>query len=268
MTHELKLRLITAAALGLFILGVLFLAPEWAWTALTVAVMAGGAWEWASLMSFKPIMRWGFTTLTTLLIVFLAQLDVVQQPIAYLFAGIFWLLLVPLWLARGWALPSNKVLGLLIGWLVLLPAGLAMIYLHQHSALLLLGAIGIPIIADTAAYFAGKAFGRNKLAPSISPGKTREGAFGAAIAITLYALILSLTTESACDLSCIAINLAAFLLLFVLSVLGDLFESWIKRKAGVKDSGNLLPGHGGVLDRVDSHAAVLPVAALLWMLLK
>lgn len=267
MNAELRLRLITAVALGLFILGILFLAPEWAWATLTLAMIAGGAWEWAGLMGCKPAMRGGFAVITAALLALATSQYLAEAPFAYVLASGFWLLLVPVWLFRGWALPG-KAAGLLIGLLLLLPAGLSMLYLHQISAWLLLGALGIPIIADSAAYFAGKAFGRNKLAPSISPGKTREGALGAALAIAVYAVGLSLTADTPCTPACLSINLAVFLLLFVLSVLGDLFESWIKRKAGVKDSGNLLPGHGGVLDRVDSHAAVLPVAALLWMLLK
>jgi phosphatidate cytidylyltransferase len=128
--------------------------------------------------------------------------------------------------------------------------------------------VGIVVIADSAAYFSGRRFGKHKLAPSISPGKTWEGAIGAWLAITVYALIVHIASPAACGLKCLPQVLAAFWMLFVLSVLGDLFESALKRQAGIKDSGNLLPGHGGVLDRIDSLTAVLPAAALFWLWLK
>jgi len=117
-------------------------------------------------------------------------------------------------------------------------------------------------IADTAAYFAGRQFGRLKLAPVISPGKTWEGVAGAWGALTLYAAALSQLAGMP--------FLSLFLMvsgLLVLSVLGDLFESWIKRVAGRKDSGNVLPGHGGVLDRIDALMPTLPIAMgmLMWL---
>jgi len=115
-------------------------------------------------------------------------------------------------------------------------------------------------IAATAAYFVGRAWGRRKLAPSISPGKTWEGAWGGIAAAIAYAMIGGTFLLGTADwLSLFLVGVA----LAVISIIGDLFESAAKRQAGVKDSGALLPGHGGILDRVDSAAAVLPVAALL-----
>jgi phosphatidate cytidylyltransferase len=137
---------------------------------------------------------------------------------------------------------------------------LALLFLRNHSPSLLLAIVGIAIVADTAAYFTGRAFGKHKLAPSISPGKTWEGAVGGAVAVAVYALLLP-APEGIGKLQLIVAALA----LSVLSVLGDLFESWIKRRAGVKDSSQLLPGHGGILDRIDSQLAVLPVAAFIWI---
>ena len=123
-------------------------------------------------------------------------------------------------------------------------------------------ALGVVWIADTAAYFAGRRFGRRKLAPSISPGKTWEGVIGAFAGVGVYYALLwfawapeFLTGSRASDLLLVAGMLA-------LSVEGDLFESWVKRRAGVKDSGTLLPGHGGVLDRIDGVIAAMPLAAL------
>jgi phosphatidate cytidylyltransferase len=128
--------------------------------------------------------------------------------------------------------------------------------------------LGLVWVADTAAYLAGRAFGKRKLAPAISPGKTWEGAAGALVASVIYAIIwaqfdpgLSALVQGAAWLP----YLAGAVLLCAVSIVGDLFESAAKRRAGVKDSGRLLPGHGGVLDRIDSATAALPVALLLML---
>ena len=123
-------------------------------------------------------------------------------------------------------------------------------------------------IADTAAYFAGRAFGRRKLAPAISPGKTWEGVYGALAAVAAYALALWPAARRAggfddSGIAPLAGWIAAALVLAALSVVGDLFESLLKRQAGVKDSGSILPGHGGILDRIDALLAAMPAAALL-----
>ena len=112
-------------------------------------------------------------------------------------------------------------------------------------------------VADTAAFFAGRQYGQHKLAPRISPGKTREGVVGAVLALVLYASAVSAAVVGLRIVD--ALVLAMALLYF--SVLGDLFESWIKRVSDMKDSGALLPGHGGVLDRIDALTAALPIAA-------
>jgi len=144
----------------------------------------------------------------------------------------------------------------------------AIVELQARSPWLVLAAMAIVWIADTAAYFSGRAFGRRKLAPQVSPGKTWEGVYGGLAAVGLYALALvPLAAEGGfkgvvAPLSVI-VWIALALALAALSVVGDLCESLLKRQAGVKDSGRLLPGHGGVLDRIDALLAAMPAAALL-----
>jgi phosphatidate cytidylyltransferase len=124
----------------------------------------------------------------------------------------------------------------------------------------LLLALGVVWVADTAAYFFGRRFGRTKLAPQISPGKTWAGVWGAAGAVVLYWIVVWAIAPAGSVRLVSGLMLA--LLMTALSIVGDLFESWMKRVAGVKDSGDLLPGHGGLLDRVDGLTATLPLAAI------
>ena len=174
----------------------------------------------------------------------------------------FWLTAVPYWLARGIA-PAPAGALPAAGALVLVPAAVAMALLPREQLLIILGLVWV---ADTAAYFVGSAFGRRKLAPSISPGKTWEGVAGAAIATLIYAIICAMLSP---DLGGRVQGviwvpfLAGAVLLCAVGIIGDLFESALKRQAGAKDSGRLLPGHGGILDRIDSATATLPLALLL-----
>ena len=175
----------------------------------------------------------------------------------FLASALFWILVAPWWLRRG-----VQRRGLVVaGFIVVLPAGVAFASLAPLEILLILILIWI---ADTGAYFVGRAWGRRKLAPSISPGKSWEGALGGTAAALVYAIILGTFIEG---LFWVPYLLAAALLA-VLSIVGDLLESAAKRQAAVKDSGTLLPGHGGLLDRIDSATAVLPAAALLWPCLR
>jgi phosphatidate cytidylyltransferase len=166
---------------------------------------------------------------------------------------LFWIVVAPWWLRRGVQRQGLAV----AGFIVVLPAAVAFAILAPLEILLILLLVWV---ADTGAYFVGRAWGRRKLAPDISPGKTWEGAIGGTAAALLYAIILGTFIEG---LFWVPYLLAAALLA-VLSIVGDLFESAAKRQAAVKDSGTLLPGHGGVLDRIDSATAALPAAALLW----
>lgn len=182
---------------------------------------------------------------------------------ALLGAGaVFWLLLAPAWLRRGIGRSGRAVLAL-AGLLALTLAGFAALSLPPGHLLIVLG---LAWVADTAAYFAGSAFGRRRLAPSISPGKTWEGVAGAVGASLIYAIICALPGAplgTYVQGATWATYLAGAALLCGASIVGDLFESALKRRAGAKDSGTLLPGHGGVLDRIDSVMPTLPIAAML-----
>ena len=162
---------------------------------------------------------------------------------------------------------ATLLIAAFVGWVVLCGAWVAIVELQARSPWLLLAAMAIVWIADTAAYFSGRTFGRRKLAPQVSPGKTWEGVYGALFAVGLYAVALVPLAERAGFLrpkSLLAISLwtGFALLVTAVSVFGDLFESLLKRHAGVKDSGALLPGHGGVLDRTDALFAAMPLLAL------
>lgn len=263
----LRRRLLTGTALIAGMLAALYGASAPVWAVLMVVIVTAAAWEWAGLMRLTGTHRHLYTGVTALASALMVALGWQDAAWVYLPALAFWVIVAPYWLHRGLQVRNRAALGAL-GWLLLLPAPLAMIRLRAEGPEILLAVLGLVVVADSAAYFAGSRFGRRKLAPRISPGKTWEGALGAWLAVTLYALLLHFAWPETCGHACLLQALAAFWVLFALSVLGDLFESWMKRQAGVKDSGALLPGHGGVLDRIDSQIAVLPAATLFWMWLR
>jgi phosphatidate cytidylyltransferase len=258
-------RVLTAAALLAGFLGALLLLGREVFAALVAAVVALAASEWAALAGLRGARACGYAAACTALYAVLAWAwwppDLSAAPLAALFAAAaaFWILVVPAWLARGTPRPLLRA----AGFVVLAPAALAMAALPPRALLALLGLVWI---GDTAAYFAGRRFGRRKLAPAISPGKTWEGAAGAALASLAYAMMVAAAMPEVGGYvqgAAWFAYLAGTLLLCAIGIVGDLFESALKRQAGAKDSGRLLPGHGGVLDRIDSATAVLPVGALL-----
>lgn len=262
---SVKTRVFTAAPLIAGFLAALYLAPAGAWTGLTGLILLLAAWEWAGMAGLDRMRGFLYATLICAgsLSMAVARPNI---PEPYYPALAFWLL-APILLSKAVAI-RPQALHLLLGAIVLIPTHLAIVGLRGESPDLLLAVVGIVVIADSAAYFAGRRFGKHKLAPSISPGKTWEGAIGAWLAVTIYGVAVHFLSPHTCGFQCLPQVLAAFWALFGFSVLGDLFESSLKRQAGIKDSGNLLPGHGGILDRIDSLTAVLPAAALFWMWLK
>ena len=251
----LATRIATAAVVVAALLAALLYLPTNGLAAVVALLLLAGGYEWARLCGMGSVAAsvYAGAVVACFAGLFLHRLF---NP-AFVAASVFWVVAAPLWLWRG---VSGKALAV-AGFLVLLPAGLAMVALRPLEVV---AVVALVSIADTAAYFAGRAWGKRKLAPSISPGKTWEGAAGGLAGVLAYAIICGILAEGVSWLP----YLAAATLLAVLSVVGDLFESAVKRQAGVKDSGSLLPGHGGVLDRVDSATAALPVAALLLPLVK
>jgi phosphatidate cytidylyltransferase len=271
----LATRVLTALVLVTLVLAALFTLPPVGWGAVTLVGIAVGASEWANLAEMdRP--AWLLFVAGAVLI----GVNLLFSPLAGFDGGwpdgvvlavcgpaaLFWLLAVPAWLAHLWR-PRSPLLLAVVGWLVLIAAWVALVELQARSPWHALAAMAIVWIADIAAYFSGRAFGRRKLAPSISPGKTWEGVYGALAAVFAYAIALlpfaaAAGYTRAVTLPAISAWLALALVLAALSVIGDLFESLLKRQAGVKDSGTLLPGHGGMLDRIDALLAALPLAAL------
>jgi phosphatidate cytidylyltransferase len=222
------------------------------------AALLAAAHEWARLVALDRTAAIIFYVLLALACFFswgAAEID----RLVFIASIFFWIAVVP---AVLWFKPSfiGAARGVVTGIVILYPMWLAMVRLQTTPALLL-ALLAIVWISDSAAYGAGHAVGRHKLAPLISPGKTWEGVGGAFVAVTVYAAAFSFWwfPESG-----FAFVFAAFSTIMVLGILGDLFESLIKRSAGVKDSGVLLPGHGGVLDRIDAITATLPLAAFLF----
>lgn len=261
-------RVFTACALLALFLSALFFLPNAWWMALIALVLAGAALEWSALSGLKGAARAAFVA-AALASVLCAWAGLPAPaadrlaPVEYLVYGssvAFWLCAGIPWLARGWSVRSPLALAA-TGWLLLVPTALALARLQAAPATLLT-LMGIVWLADIAAYFSGRAWGRHKLAPTISPGKTWEGVAGAAAVVAVYYVVLGSFEQEWYGLQG-AGGAALFAGVMLMSVVGDLFESWIKRQAGVKDSGSLLPGHGGILDRIDGVTASLPLAALL-----
>lgn len=271
----LKTRIITAFILLFGLLAALFFLPASLWLAFCSLVCAGAAWEWGGLARFAGISRPVFAVLTGFACLLLGAYAGLGggEPVAatlvplYLISAAFWLGAIPFWLRAKWQLSSVSA-GVAVGLIVMVPPALALAHLRQLGPWLLLGIMAMVWVADIAAYFSGRAFGRRKLAPAISPGKTWEGAAGAALGVLAFGYTVLFVFGGA-ELPGWVFGVALPLLFgfTAVSIIGDLFESLLKRQAGVKDSGALLPGHGGILDRIDSLTSTLPLAGLvaLWL---
>ncbi len=269
----LKQRVITASVLAsLFVWGVIALPTTY--VSLLFAVMVTvGAVEWTRLMGAPaPIGKYKFVALIWVLMVVSAWVSQ-HAPLFYLLltASVLWwgyaLRLIQRFSAHVLsgahaATTTQFPLAALpaIGVVLLVPTWIAMVVLHSISPYWLLLLLFLIWGADTGAYFAGRAFGKHKLAPQVSPGKSWEGVAGAMAMTVVVALVGGILL----DVSGVALFALVMLALVTVafSIVGDLMESLMKRRAGVKDSGTLLPGHGGVLDRIDSLTAAAPLFAL------
>lgn len=267
----LKQRVMTGLLLIAFIGSGTVLLPNFWFSALVFAVVLYGAWEWSRITigkAYPPRVVYLLVMCVVGGVLYYRVLPGVGAEVVFTLMGIAWLLvlgllsLYPQFAAgRSWLHWSLPVLGIVL----LNGYWLSVSVLHRQDWQWVFYLFTLVALADTAAYFVGKRYGRSKLAPILSPGKTRAGLWGALVSTGLLGLV------GAWWFGFEWISWPYFVGLTVLSALfsvaGDLFESLMKREAGVKDSGYLLPGHGGVLDRIDGFLAASPIFALglLWM---
>lgn len=259
----LKTRIITAVALLAGLLSVVFFATTEIWAYITLGIALLGVSEWSNLIRLNKNQKYFLVMVALVIGLLIAFMHI--TPFYYyqnhvvlallMFSSLFWILIAPICLKMG-RIFSSRVLMSIVGLLLILATWVALVGLHAINPFLLLGTIATISIADSAAYFAGKKFGRHKLAPAISPGKTWEGVAGALAAVTVYGITLCYYLKFSLWL------IVALWLLVILSIMGDLLESLLKRKADLKDSGQLLPGHGGILDRIDGFMPTLPITLL------
>jgi len=254
----LRQRVLTAIV-ALAVLGVvLFVVPAIVARIVVTLLLLGAAWEWSGfIFDRKDKLRFVYAAFIAILIaaVFVMSADaslvdvVLKVALGWWLAALAWMFFFPT--------PIAKPVAWICGALVIVPAWLALDLLYLQRPEMLLFALLIVWVADIGAYFVGKGFGRVKLAPQISPGKTWEGVLGGLSAVIVLAAMGS---------QVLGINIAVLVPFCVavamLSIVGDLTVSMFKRNAGVKDSGSLFPGHGGVLDRIDSVTAAAPLFAL------
>lgn len=275
----LKLRIITAVVLLAIIGMVLFFMPPVALSLLLVAVFAVAAWEWANFADIRhPALRILYALVFVGVVALLVRVSGILSASADLLLvrdvlglGCTWWALALLWVmsypasAIFW---RHSVVKMLMGLLVLVPSVLALLHVSQQASgqWLFLYLVGIVVTADVGAYIFGRWLGRSKLAPRVSPGKSWAGFWGGLACTLMYAVVVAMQVPVA-GLSLPALVLVSGIAALA-SVLGDLLESMLKRERGLKDSSQLLPGHGGFMDRIDSITAAAPVFTLLTLLLQ
>jgi phosphatidate cytidylyltransferase len=254
----LKQRILTALIALSVLAVVLFVVPPFVARFAIVVLILAAAWEWGGFLANGAAgIRVAYMIFIGALIAALfASLgspvvldDIFRMALAWWLTALVWMLFFPT--------PIPRVVTWICGALVLVPAWAALDFLYLQKPELLIFALLIVWVADIGAFFVGKGFGRVKLAPKISPGKTWEGVLGGLTAVVLLAAIGSRYFDVA-----IAVLVPFCVAVAMLSVVGDVTVSMFKRTAGIKDSGSLFPGHGGVLDRIDSVTAAAPLFAL------
>ncbi|GMG87509.1 phosphatidate cytidylyltransferase [Biformimicrobium ophioploci] len=266
----LKQRIITAIILIGLLLWALFRLPLDTFAIVVAGVILIAGWEWANLASLNRALRFVFIATLGAALIGVAQYvfdmnfsagdeDRAQRVLV---VACFWWALALLWV-QGYPasalLWGNRWVRGVIGLFVLVPAWLSVVILRgmEQGAWVVLFVVAVVAAADVGAYFVGKQFGRHKLAPEVSPGKSWEGFFGGMAACGLLATAVAFGLGLPMKNSILFI--VGVIITGLASVLGDLSESMFKRHRGIKDSSSLLPGHGGVLDRLDSLSAALPV---------
>ncbi len=264
-----KERLLTASVLIPIFTWEVIQADSHSLAVLFALVILIAAWEWGGICGWnEQHKRWLYSGSIVLCLI-ASQWLLEYFPtilLSMLLITLAWWLFATLWLARyqlGYDnLPSSTVEKALIGGLILVPAWNALFILHYYYGGQWVLFLFILIwTADSGAYLSGKRFGKQKLADKISPGKTWEGVFGALLMSFVVALLYVLWFTKMSLLACYAF-LFLCLITVIASIVGDLLESLFKRKAGLKDSSRILPGHGGILDRIDSMTAAAPIFVL------
>ncbi len=243
------------------------------WFSLVIAAFAlVGAWEWSAMVGWpSPAQRFAYSAGFLLVLFAVGALGASQAGMwSILLAGLLWWLVALAWVVRvqqGLAVDALdhgpiRVLG---GWMILAPAWSAISYLHSASASgpwLVLYLMFLIAAADSGAYFVGRRLGKHRLASKVSPAKSLEGVAGGLLAVAVLAVSVASLADFAAPVAFLVLSMITALV----SILGDLTESIVKRRAGLKDSGSIVPGHGGILDRIDSVTAAAPIFALgcLW----
>jgi phosphatidate cytidylyltransferase len=238
---------------------VLFAAPESLFVAASWLLCLLGIYELTKMYHFDIINQLGLMAVISLMLFMLYFANYDSSQLVRIGAILTWCFIVPIllvWQPKKFSKTTISCLAVM----VFIPAFYALVVLHGlFGPLQLISLMAIAWIADIGAYFVGRRFGKRKLAPSISPGKSVEGAVGGLVLVVIYLLLLK-WFNLAIYLTSYAAVFKFALILTSVSIAGDLFESWLKRVAKVKDSGSILPGHGGILDRIDSLIAVLAIA--------
>ncbi len=263
---DLPTRLATALVLAAVVIAVLAIGNLHLWAALVTVFCLAAAWEGARLAS-KPAIALQML-LSVAAIAFVAYSlhegasSAILLTMVLVAVAVFWVAIAPLQLSRR-AIDISSVSGRVIFAVLIASAWLSAVALYRVSVWHLVAVVVLTVVADVAAYFFGRKFGRVKLAPAISPGKSREGAIAGIVAASLWSLGAMSYLNLLSNVSMIVAVALFGGAIGALAVIGDLWESQLKRQASVKDSSHLLPGHGGVLDRIDAQLAVLPVATFL-----
>ncbi len=259
-------RILTAIPLAAFVFWIIFYQPTEIFFYFVLFIVLIAAYEWAKLSAVHNVMLRLLFSVVVTAGVWLIQQYLSDITIWFIYVSVLWWFSITFYLktAKPKAIKNHlkaelRIDKLLAAFIVLPAAAFSMQQIHSMwmGADWLFYSLSLVWVADIGAYFSGKKFGKNKLAPNISPGKTKEGLVGAVIATSLYTLAASFYFDLNTDNAALLVLLA--IILTFISVTGDLYFSFLKREAGLKDSGRILPGHGGILDRIDSVLAALPV---------
>ncbi len=263
---DLPVRLATALVLAAVVIADLFVGSVILWAALVTVFCVAAAWEGARLAAKPAVVLQLALTIAAISFVGFSLSEGAGSgltlTLVLVAVTVFWVAIAPLQLSRR-LIDISSVSGRVIFAVLIAAAWLAAVALYRVSVWHLVAVVVLTIVADVAAYFFGRKFGRVKLAPAISPGKSREGALAGVVAAGLWAVGASWYLGITSNFVVLVASALFGGALGALAVVGDLWESQLKRQAGAKDSSQLLPGHGGVLDRIDAHLAVLPVATLM-----